>query len=91
MAQKGYHNILKSRIITEKGEGLQKGGVQKEVFKVDPRANKFEIKKAYEALFGVKVESVTTTSVKSKVKRNKFGFGVKSGGKKAYILPKKSD
>ncbi len=56
------------------------------VFKVDPRANKIEIKRAVEELFNVKVSTVKTLRVRGKQKR----MGVKSVGrandwKKAYI------
>ena len=55
-------------------------------FKVDPRANKIEIKKAVEALFDVKVQNVRTAPVKGKKRR----VGLKSLGKtndwkKAYV------
>lgn len=94
MASKNPASILKTRVITEKGVGqFQTSGdepIQKVVFRVDPRANKIEIKKAFEALYGIKALKVSTTSVKNKPKRNKFGVGVKSGGKKAYILPEKN-
>lgn len=79
------HNIIKSPCLTEKSSLMQElhGTV---VFKVDPRANKIEIRNAVEKLFDVKVSSVKTVSVNGKQKR----MGVKSLGrtsnwKKAYI------
>jgi len=79
------HNIIKGPCLTEKANILQEvqGTV---VFKVDPRANKIEIKQAVEKLFNVKVSTVKTVSVRGKQKR----MGVKSLGrssdwKKAYI------
>ncbi|MCK5515524.1 MAG: 50S ribosomal protein L23 [Desulfobulbaceae bacterium] len=82
---KELHNIIKGPCLTEKSNILQE--LQgKIVFKVDPRANKIEIKQAVESLFNVKVSSVKTTLMHGKQKR----VGVKSLGyandwKKAYI------
>jgi large subunit ribosomal protein L23 len=82
---KELHNIIKGPCLTEKANILQElqGTV---VFRVDPRANKIEIKRAVENLFNVKVSKVKTISVRGKQKR----MGVKSLGrtsdwKKAYI------
>jgi large subunit ribosomal protein L23 len=79
------HNIIKGPCLTEKATVVQEmqGTV---VFKVDPRANKIEIRNAVEKLFDVKVKSVKTVSMRGKQKR----MGVKSLGrtsdwKKAYI------
>ena len=55
------------------------------VLKVLPSANKIEIKHAVEQLFDVKVESVTTTNVKGKVKRTGRVLGKRSDWKKAYV------
>jgi large subunit ribosomal protein L23 len=82
---KELHNIIKGPCLTEKATLLQEqqGTV---VFRVDPRANKIEIKQAVENLFNVKVSTVKTASVRGKQKR----MGIKSLGrssdwKKAYI------
>jgi large subunit ribosomal protein L23 len=78
-------DVIKKPCLTEKSNLLQE--VQNTVtFKVDPRANKIDIKKAVEKLFNVKVQCVRTTSVKGKKRR----VGVKSTGKtndwkKAYV------
>ena len=77
--------VIKKPCLTEKSNLLQE--VENTVtFKVDPRANKIEIKKAVEELFDVKVQSVRTTPVKGKKRR----VGLKSMGKtndwkKAYV------
>jgi large subunit ribosomal protein L23 len=56
------------------------------VFKVDPRANKIEIKQAVESLFNVKVSTVKTVSVHGKQKRvGAKSFGHSGDWKKAYI------
>jgi len=82
---KVLHEVVKSPCLTEKSNALQElqGTI---VFKVDPRANKIEIKQAVENLFDVKVASVKTANMRGKKKR----VGVKSMGrtsnwKKAYI------
>ena len=48
-----YLEILKAPVITEKSEIAKSEG--KYTFKVDPKANKIEIKEAIEKLFNVKV------------------------------------
>ncbi|HEB68610.1 MAG TPA: 50S ribosomal protein L23 [Desulfobulbus sp.] len=82
---KVLYEVVKSPCLTEKSNTLQElqGTI---VFKVDPRANKIEIKQAIERLFDVKVSSVKTANMRGKQKR----VGVKSMGrtsdwKKAYI------
>ena len=78
-------DIIKKPCLTEKSNLLQE--VEDTVtFKVDPRANKIEIKKAVEKLFDVKVRNVRTAPVKGKKRR----VGIKSMGrtndwKKAYV------
>ena len=78
-------DVIKKPCLTEKSNLLQEE--QNTVtFKVDPRANKIEIKKAVEELFDVKVQTVRTTPVRGKNRR----VGVKSTGKtndwkKAYV------
>lgn len=78
-------DVIKKPCLTEKSNLLQE--VENTVtFKVDPRANKVEIKKAVEELFDVKVQSVRTVPVKGKKRR----VGIKSMGrtndwKKAYV------
>ena len=60
-----YLEIIKAPVITEKAANLgQNEG--KYVFKVDPKANKTEIKLAIEKLFNVKVQDVRTINVKPK-------------------------
>ena len=48
-------------------------------------ADKGEIKKAVESLFNVTVVKVTTSVVKGKTKRNKFGVYKRSDYKKAFV------
>jgi len=54
-------------------------------FKVVPDATKPEIKKAVEMLFNVKVDNVTVSNVRGKVKRSGQRFGKRKSWKKAYV------
>ena len=55
------------------------------VFRVLSDASKSEIKGAVEQMFNVKVESVTTSIARGKVKRAASGSGKRSNFKKAYV------
>jgi large subunit ribosomal protein L23 len=55
------------------------------VFKVDPRANKIEIKQAVEKLFGKKVVDVRTMNYLGKVRRRGARAGKTSDWKKAVV------
>ena len=64
---KAPQDIIIKPVITEKSmDELQNG---KYTFKVAKNANKIEIKKAVEALFGVEVAKVNTLNVNGKAKR----------------------
>ena len=54
-------------------------------FEVAKSANKVEIKKAVEEIFGVKVENVTTVTVKGKLKRQGRTEGFTADRKKATV------
>ena len=58
---------------------------KKYTFKVQKTANKTEIKKAVEAIFGVKVKSVNTANIDGKYKRQGKSEGYTSDYKKAYV------
>lgn len=76
-------DIIIRPIITEKSmDGLAD---RKYTFKVMKSANKIEVKKAVEALFGVKVEKVNTISVKGRKKRMGRNEGYTSDWKKAIV------
>ena len=76
-------DIIVGPIITENSmEGIAN---RKYTFKVANFANKNEIKKAVEQLFGVKVEKVNTISVKGKKKRMGRSEGYTSDWKKAIV------
>ena len=76
--------LIKSPIITEQ-TALLGENLKQVVFKVDLSANKKEIKQAVEKLFNVEVLKVTTSIVKGKTKRNRFGLYKKSNYKKAFV------
>ena len=75
-------DILKKPIMTEKVAGLQEEGVYG--FVVDKRANKIQIKKAVEAMYGVQVDSVRTIIMPGKPKNRYTKSGVISGKTSAY-------
>jgi large subunit ribosomal protein L23 len=54
-------------------------------FEVHPRANKIEIRKAVEKLFGVSVRSVNTQRVPAKPRRVGANAGYTRGWKKAVV------
>ena len=74
------YDIIYAPIITERTAALEQEG--KYVFKVDPRANKIQIK---EAIFKVKVENITTSN--SHPKKNRVGkySGMTNKYKKAIV------
>ena len=78
-----YLEIIKAPVITEKAAVL--GQNNQYVFKVDPRANKTEIKQAIEKIFKVKVEAVRTLNVKPKKRRVGRYTGLTNRTKKAIV------
>ena len=80
-----HTQILLRPVVTEKATFLRDGANQVAFF-VHPDANKIEIKKAVEEIFGVKVIRVTTAIVPGKEKRqgNK-PKGMTSEWKKAVV------
>ena len=84
MSKEKLYTLIKSPIITEQTAQLGES-LKQVVFKVDISANKKEIKKAVEKLFNVEVIKVTTSVVKGKTKRNRFGLFKKSDYKKAFV------
>ena len=84
MHKEQLYTLIKSPIITEQTAQLGEK-LKQVVFKVDLSANKKDIKRAVEALFKVKVINVTTSVVKGKTKRNRFGMYKKSNYKKAFV------
>ena len=80
---KNAHDIILRPVLTEKGyDGIAD---KRYVFEVAINANKIEIKKAVEEVFGVKVEKVTTMRVLGKVKRMGANSGKRPDWKKAIV------
>ena len=81
------NEVIQKPLLTEKGSLLRESGVF--VFKVHPQSNKFNIAKAVEAAFSVKVVSVNIVCVKQRPKSSRtIGRAVKSfksSFKKAYV------
>jgi large subunit ribosomal protein L23 len=75
--------LVKQAWITEKAGDL--GGLRKYIFIVERKANKPEIKKAIESIYGVKVESVNIINIKGKAKRLGRSLGRTSAYKKAIV------
>ena len=64
---KNAYDIILKPVITE--QSMEQTANKKYVFKVAVTANKTEIKKAVEEVFGVKVEKVNTVRMDGKTKR----------------------
>ena len=75
--------------ITEKGTQL--AGQNKYLFKVEPGANKIEIKRAVELKYSVTVLEVNTMTVRGKVKRLGRFSGKRADWKKAIVTLKAGD
>ena len=77
------YDIIKRPVLTEKSyAGIP---AKTYTFEVVKSANKVEIKKAVEEIFGVKVESITTAIVKGKLKRQGRTQGHTPDWKKATV------
>jgi large subunit ribosomal protein L23 len=76
--------VVKGPVITEKGTLVNEQGNQV-VFRVHPRANKVEIRKAVESLFKVRVEKVRTSRQLGKLRRVGKHMGRRPDWKKAYV------
>ena len=78
-----YLEIIKAPVITEKSQLAKEAGQY--TFKVDPRANKTEIKSAIEKLFNVKVASIKTLNEKPKKRRVGRDTGLTNRSKKVIV------
>ena len=84
MNQEKMFNVLLGPHVSEKSAtGTERNNQY--AFRVAPAATKFEVKKAVEGLFKVKVAGVQVLNVKGKVKLNRFGAAKRSDWKKAYV------
>ena len=79
-------DIVIRPIITEKAmSGI---AAKKYTFEVAKDANKIEIAKAVEELFGVKVDKVSTVNVRGRLRRQGRNQGYTRAWKKAYVTLK---
>ena len=78
---KTAYDIIIKPVITE--QSMEQTEAKKYVFQVAIDANKSEIKKAIEQIFGVKVEKVNTIRMEGKAKRQGVTSGRRANWKKA--------
>lgn len=81
---KNIYDVLQGPRLTEKASLLQETE-KKIVFKVNPKANKIDIKQAVEKMFKVKVKDVRTARMHGKKKRVGRFVGMTNDWKKAYV------
>lgn len=85
------YSVIETVRLSEKATLLQENN-NEYVFKVDRRANKFEIKRAVEQAFGVKVTGVRTANYRGKRKRiRRVDEGRTASWKKAMVRLKDGD
>ena len=77
------HDIIKRPVVTE--QSMMQMQEKKYTFEVDKRANKIQIRKAVEEIFGVSVKSVNTINVNGKFKRMGRNEGKRADWKKAIV------
>ena len=88
---KDLYDIVQTVCLTEKATLLSEK-LNKYVFRVNPKANKLQIKDAVEKLFKKSVLSVNTCNYAGKKKRERTAsFGRKAHWKKAIVTLKKGD
>ena len=80
---KTAYDIIIKPVITE--QSMEATEEKKYVFQVAMDANKIEIKKAIEEIFGVKVEKVNTIRMDGKEKRMGVHIGRRANWKKAMV------
>ena len=77
------YDIIIKTVVTERS--MENMESKRYTFKVDTRANKSEIKKAVETIFGVKVKQVNTMNITGKKKRMGANVGKRPDWKKAIV------
>lgn len=89
---KDITSVLRHPRVTEKATLQSEKGVY--VFDVSSRATKKDVAEAVEALYKVTPRKINISKVPSKrirMRKQQNKYGVKSGGKKAYVYVKKGD
>ena len=85
------YSVIDTIRLSEKGTHLQEQN-NEYVFKVERKANKLEVKRAVEQLFGVKVTAVRTCNYQGKLRRSRRpDQGRTAQWKKAYVRLKDGD
>ena len=75
--------VIRKPLVTEKTTfGTERN---RYAFEVDRRADKIQIKKAIEELYGVRVLKVATQNRKGQLRRNKFGYWKTKAHKQAVV------
>ena len=87
MAKVAYDIILEPLISEKTMRGAQE---RKYSFKVDVNANKVEIKKALEELFGVDILKVNIMNCNGRSVRTRYSRGKRSDWKKAIVTLKEN-
>ncbi len=81
---KSAYDIIRRPVVTE--QSMDAVADKKYVFMVAVDANKIEIKRAVEEIFGVKVRKVNTIRMQGKLKRTgSYPMGRRAAYKKAYV------
>ncbi|MBN1525306.1 MAG: 50S ribosomal protein L23 [Spirochaetales bacterium] len=79
--------VIIAPVVTEKTNRLKE--VKRYVFRVDSRANKFQVKRALKEMFNVHCTECRIINVKGKPKRVRYKLGYTATWKKAIVtLPK---
>ena len=86
---KTAYDIVIRPLITE--QSMEDLDIKKYAFEVAKDANKIEIAKAVEEIFGVKVVRVNTLTVKPKTKRVRYVAGKTRSWKKAIVTLAEGD
>ncbi len=82
---KDIYQVIDKVLLTEKGTRLSEEE-NKYIFRVNPKANKAEIKQAVEEFFKVKVVAVNTMNRQGKKKRERTAsFGRTAAWKRAVV------
>ncbi|MGH8100934.1 MAG: 50S ribosomal protein L23 [Chthoniobacterales bacterium] len=84
------HDIIQTASLTEKST-LMSEKQNKYVFRVNPRANKIQIKQAVQRLFQKQVVDVNTCNYAGKEKRVRGPLGQRSHWKKAIVTLKEGE
>lgn len=82
-------DIIRTICLTEKATLLSEQEPAKYVFRVEPKANKVEIRNAIETTFKVKVAAVNTCNYTGKLRRERTRhYGRRANWKKAIVTLK---